>query len=279
MKITSVGTFLETIAKLSPRSGSFLCYRGMRDWTWKNVPGIYRALSVNLLKFERDAVRDLMAVHPSEFSPDTTMFDRLVRMQHYGLPTRLVDVTANPLVALFFATEEVDSKLEPPVDGVVATIDVPNVRKKYFDSDTVSVCANLANMSANEKSSIAKNIALSKTEFNKLPAVDRLLQFIRAEKPYFRDSIEPDDLKRVWYVTPKLSNRRIIAQNGGFLIWGLQVPLSMRPKDNSIQFGQVLIEQSQKQAIRRELHGLGINQAALFPEIDHAAAEIIARYR
>nr|WP_257627200.1 FRG domain-containing protein [Enterobacter roggenkampii] len=24
------------------------------------------------------------------------MFDRLVRMQHFGLPTRLLDVTSNP---------------------------------------------------------------------------------------------------------------------------------------------------------------------------------------
>lgn len=47
----------------------------------------------------------------------TRFLNRLALMQHQGVPTRLLDLTADPLVAVYFAVEK-----EPAVDGAVILI-------------------------------------------------------------------------------------------------------------------------------------------------------------
>lgn len=74
-------------------------------------------------------------------------------MQHYGVPTRILDLTTNALVALYFACEESKKINETEeksffrkvnIDGEVIIFSIPNESVCYSDSDKVTILANLS---------------------------------------------------------------------------------------------------------------------------------------
>ena len=283
--LRSITAFIEEFDRYFSGSTQLKCYRGQRDSSWPNVAGIFRPDFKELLEDEKRAVRKLISVQPHEFASDETMFDKLVRMQHFGLPTRLLDVSRNAMVALFFATDPgpVNSK---PSDGLVTAFAIPPELEKYYDSDSVSCIANLANMTAEEKAkifqlkeSLTEDLSETRTIelFNKDGVVERLLQFIRAEKPYFQPIMNPVDLFVPYYVHPKMSNRRILAQAGAFILYGIDPPKTMF-FPYQIEQTQFIVPQGVKSSIREALDNIGINDNTLFPEIDKAAARIKNSY-
>jgi hypothetical protein len=274
--VSDLITAVQTAGKPAP--GGVLAFRGQQNHQWKLEPGILRPPQ-KLLEHERELSRDLMAIHPQEFAGDQSMFDRLVRMQHFGMRTRLLDVSLNPLVALYFAAQKAQSAGRP-VDGAVWLLRTPPSRRKYFDSDAVSCLANLANLSSAEKQEIRNaDPAFSKEMFNtEVDAVDKLLQFIRAEKPYFRPQIDREDFFKRYFVSPKMSNRRIIAQAGAFVIFGFDLEPGSPKKSDPIKVDRIVVPEGAKGDIRAELDALGINESTLFPELDRAATYIMRRY-
>lgn len=275
---TNVVQFIDVVRNAAkPSPGGILAFRGQRNEEWNLSPSILRSPQ-KYLDFEREMSRDLMAIHPQEFAADQSMFDRLVRMQHFGLRTRLLDITLNPLVALYFAVQRSQSGGRP-VGGAVWLLRVPPTRRKYFDSDAVSCVANLANLSSAEKREIqSAPESYSREIFNGLDAVDKLLQFIRAEKPYFRPHIDRDDFFKRYFVSPKMSNRRIIAQAGAFVIFGLDRPDGVGKRPDNIRTDKIVIPEAAKSDVRAELDTLGINESTLFPELDRAATYVMRRY-
>jgi hypothetical protein len=98
-------------------------FRGQASTTWGLVPSFARELQGMDLgrarNVERMAVREFQREASMHLAPPfirhvTDRLSWLATMQHYGCPTRLLDWTGSPYVALYFAV-----RTEPDVDGAV----------------------------------------------------------------------------------------------------------------------------------------------------------------
>jgi hypothetical protein len=203
----------------------------------------------------------------SDFQSDVYTLDSLVRMQHYSLPTRLLDITSNPLIALYFAC-----KSAPDDEGEVIVFSMKQEDVKYFDSDVASCIANLARLPQSDKD----EIKFEKENFNKQPPVKRLLHLIRDEKPFFEASIIPEDLRKIICAKGKRSNDRISSQSGAFLLFGLD---SVLDEAGTPEIKITRISVFNKKAILRELDSLNINESTVFPYIENSAKYIAEKFK
>ena len=268
--ITCLEEFIRKIGGITSESEQkYLAYRGHRNHEFKIYPSVLRKPSFR--EAEDSILRELIASLPDEFSSDESTLDQLARAQHYSLPTRLLDVTTNPLAALYFAVQEGNQKIKGEIKGQVIVFRVDQCKVKFFDSDTVSCIANLAHLSNSEKNSI--DSSKSKGEYHRKKSIGRLLQFIRSEKPYFKNEIKITDLQTVLYVKPKMNTRRLLAQSGAFLIFGMACSLDEN-QIKGIEFERIEIDGKSKANILRELKHVGIHASSMFPEIETKARYI-----
>ncbi|CDZ59623.1 FRG domain-containing protein [Neorhizobium galegae] len=273
-----VVSFLTKTFSRAPAAG-IRCYRGQSDVGWELKPSVMRDLRPEA---EAQIFSELMVEAPSDFRDDRRMFDKLVRAQHYSLPTRLLDVSLNPLVGLYFACNEVEHHGK---DGVVQIFDFDSDRVKFADSDAVSLICNLARLSDDEKEEITRSYkatgvwtAAEKRTFRSGKAMKRLTQFVRVEKPYFLDLANPRDLFRYFFVYPEKTNRRVIAQSGAFIAAGLLKYLSPGSTSSRFTKDEILIKAADKPDVLKALDLLNINSRTMYPEIEFQAKYIKAKW-
>lgn len=100
--INSVSSFIENIKKVKEKKESKdgtsteLYFRGQETEFWDIEPSIFRD---DMLSIEHKLMQIPLQKSPTEFKDLNSMFDIMTKYQHYGMCTRLLDLTTNPLVA------------------------------------------------------------------------------------------------------------------------------------------------------------------------------------
>lgn len=249
-------------------------FRGQANCNWDVVPGIFRE---NYLSYESELINGAYLRNPSEFRQLDTDFEKLAKLQHYGLPTRLLDVTSNPLVALYFACQpyqeynkEENTIIEP--DGIVL---FSRAYGKSCNDLEVLVISHLANMEINGDTTLNK--LLEELE-------DKRIYSTKTAKDcrdgQFKSLIKI--LQNNYFVVSNMNNERLIRQSGLFLLVGkynvilqekdvgqsvIQVAKSSAKSDFDKTVFRIPLDK--KDEILKELDFYNINEGALFPELEH----------
>jgi hypothetical protein len=268
--IESVADLVRLLGDPKFQDGALYYFRGQSSLDYEWQPSIYR--EKEWISNEDRLFREMLLRCPQEFVGLRTTFEMLVKMQHYSLPTRLLDLTANPLVALYFACTtptQVPGMKPPDPDGRLGVFRIPRDKAKYFDSDTVSIIANVAKLPA--AVAMKKYKKTGKLYFARKEYGRKLLHEVRQEKFSFNEEIDLEDLEKVICVKAKLDNPRIIRQDGAFFLFGIdrvKTKCSTKIQDYESPLSHFIVPGNKKGDLEKELDRLSICKASLFPEID-----------
>lgn len=242
-EITNISSLIDLLSKDISNYEEDVWFRGHSEFIWSLSPGLLRfnqsiTEGTLLTRFKQSAA---MLIDTSPKSD----FDWLFLMQHYGVPTRLLDWSESPLTALYFAVE---NTINDETDGALWLLKPIELNK-------------IANISTSEKNFIPS--------FDDSELENYKVETLRSNT---RNKLAP-----IATIATRNSTR-IQAQLGVFTIHHLdQRPIEDFCKSNELI--KYKIPANSKKIIRKELELLSINKFSLFPELSSIGETLKSRLK
>lgn len=240
-------------AKINRNRSSYL-YRGMPNTAFHLETSLSRNCKDEAFNIEKSILRNFTKYASIE-DPKlaNSVWRQLIIGQHHGLPTRLLDWTYSPLIALHFATSGESFSQMDKSDCVVWAIDIEEINtllpRKYRNR-------------LSEESSYLFTVEM----------LDALVQCLDEYDTDMEDS-------SMILIEPPSIDQRIINQYSYFSI----VPREVKSIENFLNLNtdhtvKYVIDRSLKWRIRDMLDQLNVNERIVFPGLDGLTAWIKRHY-
>lgn len=302
--ISSLAEFVGEICKLNsntkkaiPVRNDVLLYRGHSDKSYMIAPSLSRgrngSTSISLFNYERDMIEMAQYKRPDIFRADLHPLEILALLQHYEMPTRLLDVSENPMVALYFACNTrakkgKDGKLYIPDGEVIVFTDNETSTSTYPIVNAIADTYHIIGSSNTEMTlTTFLEIATKQPYFSEQCTLAKTLLSREIEN----DKDAPDFMKTPdsWiksccenplFVYAPIRLQRQQAQSGRYILFPNRIVPSLYDqselaftseilpieKDSSCINTIFIIPADKKAEILKELNMFGINKETLFPD-------------
>ena len=263
--VNSFAEYWEKIKEMSPKDDSILFLRGQSNGDYiKILPGICRDPKLD----EQDEYRQIQIEYPEEFQKNNHL-SNLVKMQHYGCNTRLLDFSLNPLVALYFACETDFDK-----NGKVFIVEVNKSEILFQNSDRALMLSCLPAFSKKDKEEIKTFCQrhpgrITEQDIAFSDVMKRFLHEVRGEHPAFETAVVGEDMLKYYFIRPHKDNERMKSQDGVFAMFGLDEENLVGQINQKVKI--IEIQASSKKEILKDLEILRINGSIIYPGVERSA--------
>lgn len=250
---TVVKSFPEFVAAVEEAKkyfdGKDLWYRGISKVSHSLVPGLFRHPSAKTIEeitaLESQIYQEFTFRSPSYDVIRRDDWDRLFLMQHYRSPTRLLDWSSSPLVALFFAV----TGAADPSEGAVVWVMEPS------------------GWNAGMLNDISQPPCIFSTNDHMLETYHPLSQSkARRSQPLAMEGI--------------INNPRINAQKGKFVIFGHQLRSQEEAAEECPVWGtqmplaKIICDEKCLPKIAGDLNSYGVTHTSIYPDLEGLAVEL-----